>query len=681
MRKKHFIFFGLLFIVYKSLAQPFPITASIGYNNSYATGTFQIYRNSSLNNISLNELRKTIVFVEGFDPNNEYSIGSIYYLINQSGLAWQFHNQGYDIVILNFDQGGDYIQKNSFLLIELIRQINQNKPNNEPLVVMGYSMGGLVARYALTYMEEHESQTGTHNTRLYVSYDSPHKGAHVPVSIQALALTFNSETFLQLVPGLASSINQFNAPAAKQMLKFRLSSAVQQSSVIPISPDYINFFNEMKNLNSCNGLPKKCRNIAVSLGSWNGIGQRSKIDVDNSPGPDLQHAGLTTLEINLPRVDDNDDQTKLLWELSTCEALGLAGFQIFLSSAFSTNYPYFSERNNYGASGNYPGIGNSVYATYWYAQAPFGSIFPSGSWSRFWTYEGNSPLDFAPGSYTNAYQQIESNLGSRVKCSFSLVENSTFVSTNSALSFDSDDLFYNISSDPNKLTKTPFDAIYGIDGENLSHSSGSLYAFQLNSSVFNEVINNLGLTCSRQIEELAGVVTNGQVVISKGNFQILGSNYYLESGSEVTLKASNSIKLKPGFISSYNSKFQAKIEPCGPKSCDWQPSTNLLRKNVNSDDFSNFKLMSDVSELRQKNNDLYAPIIQVFPNPNRGSFSIRSNKFIGSFNIYNTLGLKLASGLINTGDNKINFLGSSGIYFVELLSHDKTIIIQKIIIE
>ena len=40
-------------------------------------------------------------------------------------------------------------------------------------MVIGYSMGGLIARYALAYMEE---QGIAHETRLYVSYDAPQKG-------------------------------------------------------------------------------------------------------------------------------------------------------------------------------------------------------------------------------------------------------------------------------------------------------------------------------------------------------------------------------------------------------------------------------------------------------------------------------------------------------------------------
>lgn len=218
--KLTFGIFGIILFINNCFAQPFPIVANIPYNGSYASGTYQIYRSSFVDDISLSQLRKTVIFIEGYDPNNNFRIQDLYQGLESTGITFDLHNLGYDIVILNFNQGGDYIQKNSFLLVELIKQINDNSPNQEPLVVIGYSMGGLVARYALTYMEEHEPQTGYHNTRLFISYDSPHKGAHVPANIQALALTFSNPSYLELIPDLALALNLFTSPAAKQMLKY-----------------------------------------------------------------------------------------------------------------------------------------------------------------------------------------------------------------------------------------------------------------------------------------------------------------------------------------------------------------------------------------------------------------------------------------------------------------------------
>ena len=66
----------------------------------------------------------------------------------------------------------------------MIKWVNTQKANNGSTfqnVVLGQSMGGLVARYALKDME---NKGLNHDTRLYVSHDTPHLGANVPLSVQ-----------------------------------------------------------------------------------------------------------------------------------------------------------------------------------------------------------------------------------------------------------------------------------------------------------------------------------------------------------------------------------------------------------------------------------------------------------------------------------------------------------------
>lgn len=117
-----------------------PITGTIGYSvNStlqYASGTYSVWKANSNPGI-----RKPIIIVEGWDPLNQYLEDDIYTLFNNNKnlhLSTQLHSQGYDIIILNFDDGADYIQKNAFLLIKLIQDINAMKNANgstEPNVV------------------------------------------------------------------------------------------------------------------------------------------------------------------------------------------------------------------------------------------------------------------------------------------------------------------------------------------------------------------------------------------------------------------------------------------------------------------------------------------------------------------------------------------------------------------
>jgi alpha-beta hydrolase superfamily lysophospholipase len=65
----------------------------------------------------------------------------------------------YDIIYVDWGIGTDYIQNNAELLKKAIRWVNQNKIGSEKNVVLGQSMGGLIARYALKDMEDNGKTT------------------------------------------------------------------------------------------------------------------------------------------------------------------------------------------------------------------------------------------------------------------------------------------------------------------------------------------------------------------------------------------------------------------------------------------------------------------------------------------------------------------------------------------
>src|SRR5690554_2679098 len=202
------------------------ITATISYQGYdeaqayYGQGEFEIFLDT-YNGI----LNKPIIVLDGFDPGDSRSIGDIYAGLSFGGqnFADVLRNEGFDIVVLNapvytsngkvIDGGSDYIQRNAMVLIALIEQLNADKVGEEELVILGPSMGGLIARYALTYMEANNLET---ETRLYISADTPHRGANIPISIQYLINYFAEQVgdaTAQLV------VNQLlKSPAAKEML-------------------------------------------------------------------------------------------------------------------------------------------------------------------------------------------------------------------------------------------------------------------------------------------------------------------------------------------------------------------------------------------------------------------------------------------------------------------------------
>lgn len=232
-------------------------------------------------------LDKPIILVDGFDPTDSRDIPLIYSLLDygaNGNLADDLRTEGFDIVILNLPNytrpgtttliqgGGDYIQRNAMVLVELLNQINAMKVGTEKNVVIGPSMGGLISRYALRYMEMNNMDP---DTRLYISFDAPHLGANVPIGLQHL---FNYMAYGPLgdvtVQGVVDGL--LKSAAAREMLidhyeghlaansLFEFNNAVQ----LPTGkPGFRNAF--QTELNSM-GFPQTVRNVSIANGSGNG---------------------------------------------------------------------------------------------------------------------------------------------------------------------------------------------------------------------------------------------------------------------------------------------------------------------------------------------------------------------------------------------------------------------------
>ena len=283
---KKLALFLLLSIVLNSNAQT-SITATIpfqGYDETQAylgEAEFQIF----LDNVD-GVLDKPIILVDGFDPSDTRDIPAMYNLLSDGNqnLADTLRDEGYDFVLLNFpvytrasdnvvvDGGVDYIQRNAMILTELIDTINNQKVGSEELVIIGPSMGGLISRYALRYMEQNSLD---HQTRLYVSWDTPHQGANILIGFQYLfnyiAIQTNDQ---QLMDGVNASLK---SPASKEMLVDHFLGHLQSGSDFEQDPNLLlpvgapNFRDAFQNEIDAMGFPQQVRNISVSNGSGIGI--------------------------------------------------------------------------------------------------------------------------------------------------------------------------------------------------------------------------------------------------------------------------------------------------------------------------------------------------------------------------------------------------------------------------
>jgi len=93
----------------------------------------------------------------------------------------------------------DYADKVQQILRD-IQTYRQANANNQDLVLIGFSLGGVASRIALREMELNAE---AHHTGLYISYDAPHTGAAMPQAVQQLVLLF--EGFLHKLSNLLPS--------------------------------------------------------------------------------------------------------------------------------------------------------------------------------------------------------------------------------------------------------------------------------------------------------------------------------------------------------------------------------------------------------------------------------------------------------------------------------------------
>ena len=282
MKKIYFLFIVLLSL--QAYSQT-PIIASIEYQGYEETqayfgeGEYQIF----LDNVD-GVLDKPIIIIDGFDPGDGRDITMLYEALNfgDDNLADILRAEGFDFIALNaplyttdgkdIDGGGDYIQRNAMVLVELIELINSQKVGDEELVIIGPSMGGLIARYGLTYMEQNSLD---HDTRLYISFDSPHLGANIPVSFQYLLNYFAKDQDNAEAQQVVDNV--LNSPAAKEMLIDHYSAHLAAGSDFEQDPNLLlpngapgfrdAFQSELDNL----GFPQNVRNVSMINGSGEGM--------------------------------------------------------------------------------------------------------------------------------------------------------------------------------------------------------------------------------------------------------------------------------------------------------------------------------------------------------------------------------------------------------------------------
>ena len=206
---------------------------------------------------STGKIRKPFIFVEGFDPRvlgMGMTAEESYYMFRyQYGLKPE-----YDFIYVDWVESEEYIQANANTLIEVLNCINRDlAPDASPSILVGHSMGGLVSRYALKTMETRKIP---HNVGVYVSYDSPHLGANVPLGI--LYGFYGVLDFFENKDILDSALDRFTGldSLLEKGRKIAYSTSAQQMLVNYVDPagkfnnaEHLRWQQELKQLGFPNG--------------------------------------------------------------------------------------------------------------------------------------------------------------------------------------------------------------------------------------------------------------------------------------------------------------------------------------------------------------------------------------------------------------------------------------------
>jgi hypothetical protein len=438
-------------------------------------------------------LLKPIIVIDGFDPGDKRKIQD-----SDSNLPDDLHNSieevmvyydgqgvkkeiidelrsiGYDVIIVNhpdhwangfkIDGGADYIERNALTHVKLYQQINsklsQNN-SNEELVIVGPSMGGQISRYALSYMEKNNF---LHNTRLWVSLDSPHLGANIPMGVQSLINTIygdsaSAQDFWDNQLGSAAArqqlIEQYSSRNGTQLNQYWLDGRTvsQGFSENKGRPIYINYYNHLYNngLPGSNGYPQNLRKIALINGSL-----YNKTLFDNpfvSGGTDI--SGTTTQEHFGPNG------------LQTLKIKGSGN----VIGHLATMETYFMPSN-----------GNNHKISFFKSKGIFGWRF----FDRFVTNNNSrGNMDNIPGGWFPSQRELAFSIENSVPCEWiigqvcinswsieTIKHVNSFIPTVSSLGFFNPDFSWDQSLDRNLVCtgEIPFDTYYG-PGKNEQHTS------------------------------------------------------------------------------------------------------------------------------------------------------------------------------------------------------------------
>lgn len=518
-----------------------------------------------------NVFDKPIIIVQGFDPIGQITIDS--QQDKYSDFDKGLRDKGYDIVYLMLKNTNLPLEDNTSLVKDLIKQINSQKQRNFESIVIGESMGGLLARMAL---KELENENYDHKVGLYISFDAPHQGANLPPGLLHL---FNDIVGSRVFKAISNIVNRRTIDMANLLISpftgnrrtIGLSGALQVNMALRalealnspaaksmlvrhIKPD--GFFNASQATLKSLGYPANSRNIALVNGS------NESRDLQRKEDGSIFIPGEILIQSSLWKSDCNEFSFNA-WSSPT--NINARVSQIKLKVGVKRPDIRIRWENRCILKV----VGKCVLRTKVPVKVTVGSKCVSANIvnkKQDYNFNGAS-YDDAPGSTFPGVDQFPVDI----------TINPTFVPTASAI--DLSDTAYNSSQDPSGLRavtnstvldnfilndQTPFDEVYSRD-RNTAHVQ--LFG---SDTEFNEIIEdefmledldiqNKIITNNRDFEADSNINVGNNINTRTGKIYASGG-VVIENNSNVTFTAKNKINLYPGTSFKNGSVISLKVQ-------------------------------------------------------------------------------------------------------------------------
>jgi hypothetical protein len=490
------------------------------------------------------KLRRPMVISDAFDPGNKRDYFKTYYtpqewkdmegtpkeqdargmyeILNGDPSPWyvgkfsspnlitQLRNDGYDLVFVNYLDGAGNIYTNATALRNLFNQrlngwLRDNK--TEEIVLLGPSMGGIITRLMMTQME----QAGeNHYVKTWISYDSPQAGANIPLGLQHsvnFLTKINSGGFNALKEAKAkfnTALSKINSTAAKQMLIYHYSETTSNGG--GNTSMYNGLYNELNQ----RGFPKFSKNYAVTNGGTQKL---------------IQNEGLKIVDFKI---------FSYTWVEGFSHRNTTGSYKIFEGSRQGAGNDELLKTENHIGLDNAPGGWNaSIYSL------------------NFVDGNKNKKTDDTNIQYTRTtFMPTATAFGVNVNRTTVYNDHTKFTHCN--------------DNSPGTKTKTPFDVIRGIIGENEEHvtvsPSTSTFLFDELRDDFDNTIRpreRSGQTLNQIINGPVSYTVRTNIEFGRKN---TNNTIVFGSQADVIVSAGNKIVFLPGFSTLAGAKMVAKIE-------------------------------------------------------------------------------------------------------------------------